>query len=452
MKNLLLKENLVWLESIRELKSINRIYDFMVANFGNSDSDGDTRYVWIMDSFVFKLAMSIKHIEDNKNEISVHKCLDDRFFAKILDYDKHNFLWITMEKVDTSFNGKVNAIRNLFKLDDLDDDSALLWFGKNLYNKEILNSKAVDSNSKKWIKGFFSSMQLCSVIINDLHEDNLGARNGRPVFFDYGKIELVEQNTLASGNVVGYMAPLGAKGIGTAKALEKGFWRNDAGKTVKTGSPALHKKKKVSLSEIIFKEMALSNDSLATEIGNKLKTLDNFYNIKQYAAQNYQKIGEGSSRIIYDLGNNLILKVIKSSSMSDNRDEIEYKKCLDNRFFTKIFDYDDRNFYWVISEKVQPINDMMILVSKLKQNLEGTMFLKKNKDEHPHAFFTNFRLYIKNSDDKKRLGKRDYLEMNSWLADFIQQLEKCDFRASDVHLANWGMRNNGDIVILDYAL
>jgi hypothetical protein len=55
-------------------------------------------------------------------------------------------------------------------------------------------------------------------------------------------LDLEEANTLASGNVVGYQAPLGAKGIGTDKTLEKGFWRQDAGKKVKTASPALHKK------------------------------------------------------------------------------------------------------------------------------------------------------------------------------------------------------------------
>ena len=58
--------------------------------------------------------------------------------------------------------------------------------------------------------------------------------------------EIEEANTLAGGNVVGYTAPLGAAGVGSSNALEKGFWRDQSGKKVKTASPALHKKKKTN--------------------------------------------------------------------------------------------------------------------------------------------------------------------------------------------------------------
>jgi hypothetical protein len=56
--------------------------------------------------------------------------------------------------------------------------------------------------------------------------------------------ELEEQNAVGGGAIVGYTSPLGATGIGTNKQLEKGFWRDKAGKAVKSASPKLHKKRK----------------------------------------------------------------------------------------------------------------------------------------------------------------------------------------------------------------
>ena len=62
--------------------------------------------------------------------------------------------------------------------------------------------------------------------------------------------ELEEQNAVGGGGVVGYTAPLGAPGIGSSSALEKGFWRKRAGKKVKTASPKVHDPDALALKEI----------------------------------------------------------------------------------------------------------------------------------------------------------------------------------------------------------
>ena len=62
-----------------------------------------------------------------------------------------------------------------------------------------------------------------------------------------------ELEEFIAGGVPGPMLPLGAKGAGADEGVEKGFWRNKAGKQVKTASPKLHKKgkkKPLSLQEI----------------------------------------------------------------------------------------------------------------------------------------------------------------------------------------------------------
>jgi len=48
-------------------------------------------------------------------------------------------------------------------------------------------------------------------------------------------------NLTSSGQIAGYIGPLGAPGIGSSKKLQKGFWRTDSTKKVKTSSPELHK-------------------------------------------------------------------------------------------------------------------------------------------------------------------------------------------------------------------
>ena len=63
------------------------------------------------------------------------------------------------------------------------------------------------------------------------------------LFEDDSEQSLDEFNAMGTGMVVGYQAPLGAHGVGSSSPLEKAFWRDNSGKEVKTGSPALHHKK-----------------------------------------------------------------------------------------------------------------------------------------------------------------------------------------------------------------
>jgi len=63
------------------------------------------------------------------------------------------------------------------------------------------------------------------------------------LFEDDSEQNLDEFNAMGTGMVAGYQVPLGAPGIGSSSPLEKAFWRDNSGKEIKTGSPALHRKK-----------------------------------------------------------------------------------------------------------------------------------------------------------------------------------------------------------------
>lgn len=72
-------------------------------------------------------------------------------------------------------------------------------------------------------------------------------------------------------------------------------------------------------------------------------------------------IGEGNNRIVYDLGNNKVLKVAKHSIASIyNRNEYNLWKYLENKSkklkINEIFEIDD-NGYWYVAEKVQTGNN-----------------------------------------------------------------------------------------------
>lgn len=67
-------------------------------------------------------------------------------------------------------------------------------------------------------------------------------------------------------------------------------------------------------------------------------------------------IGEGNNRIVYDLGNNKVLKVAKHSIASMyNRNEYNLWKYLGNKSkkikINEIFEIDD-NGYWYVAEKI----------------------------------------------------------------------------------------------------
>ena len=67
-------------------------------------------------------------------------------------------------------------------------------------------------------------------------------------------------------------------------------------------------------------------------------------------------IGEGNNRIVYDLGNNKVLKVAKHSIASIyNRNEYNLWKYLGNKSkkikINEIFEIDD-NAYWYVAEKI----------------------------------------------------------------------------------------------------
>lgn len=215
---------------------------------------GDARIVYsINNDKVFKLT-KVGGNDQAKNEVNVFKCLGSKFVPKIYDYSP-DYSWIISEKV-TPFKTNqelVDAFQNACgitkeKWNELKgeierDTLVLLWLLKQrLEEIRVLDSFLKQTSS--WYRDFINILIKCRAKASDLYDDNAGiASDGRFVVLDTGSFEgvLEEQNALGAGGVVGYTAPLGAPGIGSSNKLEKSFWRDKAGKKVKTGSPDLDK-------------------------------------------------------------------------------------------------------------------------------------------------------------------------------------------------------------------
>lgn len=80
----------------------------------------------------------------------------------------------------------------------------------------------------------------------------------------------------------------------------------------------------------------------------------------RYAANTLSLISaEGGGRIVFDLGNNKVLKIAKNDrqtfqgGINQNKKEVEtYNKFKSLDFFPHLFDYDHNNFEWIVYEKV----------------------------------------------------------------------------------------------------
>ena len=94
---------------------------------------------------------------------------------------------------------------------------------------------------------------------------------------------------------------------------------------------------------------------------NRFNT-DDFKNIKSfknrllYCKETLGKpIGNGSSRIVWNINNNIILKIAKNKKgLEQNRTECNQPI---NELFTKIYEYDNLSYQWIIAEKAYKLTE-----------------------------------------------------------------------------------------------
>lgn len=87
---------------------------------------------------------------------------------------------------------------------------------------------------------------------------------------------------------------------------------------------------------------------------NKFKTLKSFKERVDYCNQTLQKLGTGSSRIVYLIDNKTVLKLAKNQKgIAQNETEINSSDSYFNTVIAEVFEYDPQ-FLWVEMEYAKP--------------------------------------------------------------------------------------------------
>lgn len=178
----------------------------------------------------------------------------------------------------------------------------------------------------------------------------------------------------------------------------------------------------------------------------KLKTLTTFREILIYLERNFgNPVSDGSSRKIWVVSNELIVKVVKlKSNVDQNITEIKNAKCLGPRFSVIIHDYDHVNHLWLLEEKLESVTPKEY-VDYFNKKL-GTNFINE------WSFNTLFSLITQNRDvlqNEKTIMKK-LLETNKWFQEFSKAILDCQVQSWDFKSMNWGKRaSTGELVLLD---
>jgi hypothetical protein len=135
-----------------------------------------------------------------------------------------------------------------------------------------------------------------------------------------------------------------------------------------------------------------------------------------------------------------VIKVIyQAKHVEENQKEIKNAECLGERFAVRVLDYDRKNFYWILEERVNGFPTAMVVPEfvELMNKILGT-----NYDD----WFPIMALFFYGSDPEKD----ELMKNNEWFRNLVHALEHCDVGSHDLHPGNWGIRpSTGELVILD---
>lgn len=172
----------------------------------------------------------------------------------------------------------------------------------------------------------------------------------------------------------------------------------------------------------------------------KLKSMEDFDEIKIYVVENLKELASGAARRTYIIDDKTILKLAKSPGWNyQNKNEVQHATCLGKSHAPIIFDYDSKNYYWIIEERLQPISD-----KELFNKLESLIHYRFRSWMNLKNFFATISI-----QDYDPLFAELY-EGSEWLRKLVDELQKCEVSTNDFHDENWGVRpETGELVLLD---
>lgn len=179
----------------------------------------------------------------------------------------------------------------------------------------------------------------------------------------------------------------------------------------------------------------------------EFKKLTTFQKRIQYCAERLQRINQGSSRIVYKLPDEKVLKLAKSKKgIAQNEAEIE--QSLDNyinSLLAKVYDYDENNL-WLVAQYCKPINDQRF------QQLVGVKFSDYWDIITYEDYERNPVKYRRAVTKPSKPKIQDYYE-NEFINDMMDYIINYEPPIGDIlRISSYGETSDGSLVLIDYGL
>lgn len=185
------------------------------------------------------------------------------------------------------------------------------------------------------------------------------------------------------------------------------------------------------------------------EVVQQLQSLEGLKEVEQFLNQELgQPVAGGMSRRIWNLSDTKIVKVVRAVASNDeNRKEVEHATCLGQKLAPVIYQYDRKNFLWIIEERLSQIEEEDLFdffEEKFQYRFKDWVELKQ--------FFQFISHTQRSKESYPKLTKlfTRLLNTNEWFQAFSKELWDCDVNSEDFHSDNWGVRpSTGEVVLLD---
>ncbi len=178
---------------------------------------------------------------------------------------------------------------------------------------------------------------------------------------------------------------------------------------------------KTTILEYLNEQVLSPNDII------NFKQLHKFSDRKKYADENYKMINKGSSRYVYDINNEYVLKLAKNNKgIEQNKTEINISKSGKyNDIIANIIEYDNNGLY-LIQQKADRLTEQGFTdITGLQ--LQGFLY------------------YLRHDKEWDGRNPEFYNKVNSLVNEF--ELDRFDIS----NVSSYGIIDN-NVVIIDYGL
>jgi len=171
---------------------------------------------------------------------------------------------------------------------------------------------------------------------------------------------------------------------------------------------------------------------------------DGLAEVRDWARGRYPVIKCGSYRCVYDLGDGRALKVARSHEGAEhNLAEAKNFPCL-GEYAPTVFDWDRERGFWLVVERMRPVTaDEFPALLAEQSGLDADLIPDGNS-------FNEYLLFaLRGYNHALLVDENRRFRANPWARALLDRLRHCDVSADDLLPKNWGVADDGRLVILD---